>query len=190
LAIILAMSLCRNAGAVENLQEFFNVPQVQASPIGKLKADSETATCSHLVSRLPTMCIDGSYAAQCVSGLCGCINYTCTNSGGTSGTGAGTMEIGFDFANGPTLGLAPDCYPIFGVYIVDTGKKDKAEEETDFDGVACDPLSGAVTQIVGGWQLVSFDESPSLIDGAGGTLTGTLNMGSSALKVVFKGQTF
>jgi hypothetical protein len=101
------------------------------------------------------------------------------------------MEIGFDFANGPTLGFGPpDCYPIFGVYLVASGKTDKSEEETDFDGVACDPLSGAVVQIVGGWQLISFEESRTLVDGAGGTLTGTLNLGSSALKVVFKGQTF
>lgn len=175
--------------AAQNLQDFFGI-QNQASPIGKLKADNDSITCTDAFLKLPAVCSDGSYAAQCVSGNCGCLNYSsCKNSGGTIGTGInGTLEIGFDFGNGPTLGFAPDCYPIFGVFM-GSGKKDSHLEETDFDGVACDPLSGPVVLINGGWQLVVAD-TPLIVNGAGGTLSGTLNLSTSALKLNLKGKTF
>ncbi len=175
--------------AAQNLQDFFGI-QNQASPIGKLKADNDTITCTSSLSKLAATCKDGSYAAQCASGTCGCIIYdSCKNAGGTIGTSSnGTLEIGFDFGNGPTLGLAPDCYPIFGVFTA-SGKTDTSTEETDFDGVACDPFSGAVVLINGGWQLVDFS-NPKIVDGAGGTLTGTLNLTTSEVKLSLKGKTF
>ncbi len=175
--------------SAQNLQDFFGI-QNQASPIGKLKADIDTVTCTSSLSRQKAACNDGSYAAQCASGTCGCIIYdSCKNAGGTIGTGSeGTLEIGFDFGNGPTLGFAPDCYPIFGVYKA-SGKKDPSSEETDVDGVACDPLSGAVVSINGGWQLISWNLT-SIVNGAGGTLTGTLNLSTSEIKLNLKGKTF
>ena len=187
-ATLLAIGLCGTATAAQNLQDFFGLPFVLPT-IGKLRADNQKVTCTKIVSKLPAVCSDASYAAQCVSGTCGCINYTCTNTGGTASNGSGTLEMGFDFANGPTLGLTPDCYPIFGVYTAAAGKKDKIPEETNFAGVACDPLSGQVAQINGGWQLVDFS-TPPVSNGAGGTLTGTLNLGTSALKLTLKGETF
>ncbi len=184
---ILVVGLSGFASA-QNLQDFFGI-QNQASPIGKLKADNDTITCTSSISRQKLACNDGSYAAQCASGTCGCIIYdACKNAGGTIGTGTeGTLEVGFDFGNGPTLGLAPDCYPIFGVYTA-AGKKDTSEE-TDFDGVACDPLSGSTVTINGGWQLLSWDTT-AVVDGAGGTLTGTLNLTTSEIKLSLKGKTF
>jgi len=190
MAMVFLTGLCGSAAA-ENLQDFFNVPNTPAT-IGKLKADNDTITCTSSVSKLATACSDGSYAAQCASGVCGCIIYdSCKNSGGTIGTGTdGNLEIGIDFANGPTLGGAPDCYPIFGVF-TGTGKKDPGPtpEETDFVGVACDPLSGSSVLINGGWQLIEAD-TPLVANGAGGTLTGTLNLSNSAIKLSLKGKTF
>jgi hypothetical protein len=175
--------------SAQNLPDFFGIPN-QASPIGKLKADNDTITCTSSLSRQKAACNDGSYAAQCASGTCGCIIYDmCKNAGGTIGTGTeGILEVGFDFDNGPTLGFAPDCYPIFGVF-TSSGKKDPTPEETDFDGVACDPLSGSVVLINGGWQVVVAN-TPSIINGAGGTLTGTLNLTTSEIKLGLKGKTF
>jgi hypothetical protein len=172
--------------AAQNLPDFFHI-QNQPATIGKLKADNFTVTCTHVIQNLAAICTDGSYAAQCVSGICGCINYTCTNAGGTMGTANATLEIGFDLGNGPAGG-APDCYPIFG-FVTGTGKKDLVQEETDFDGVVCDPLTGQVAQANGGWQLFQAD-NPLVVHGAGGTFTGTLNLTSSALKLSFKGKTF
>jgi hypothetical protein len=184
-ALFLVFALCGFAAA-QNLQDFFSVNH-QATPVGKLKADNGSVTCTHLITKFPTTCNDTSYAAQCASGICGCMSYTCTNAGGTLGTGTGTLELGIDLANGPTLGFSPDCYPIFGVYN-GTSKKDTSEE-TDFDGVACDPLGGTTVVVNGGWQLVAWNLT-SIVNGAGGTLTGTLNLSSSALKLSLKGKTF
>jgi hypothetical protein len=187
MAIVFVTGLCGSAAA-QNLQDFFGLSPPET--IGKLKADNDSVTCTSSISRTKTACSDASYAAQCVSGLCGCINYdACKNSGGTIGTGTtGTLEIGIDFGNGPTLGLAPDCYPVFGVYTA-SGKSDPAGEETDFDGVACDPLSGNVVVVNGGWQLISWG-SNSIVNGAGGTLTGTLSLSTSEVKLSLKGKTF
>jgi hypothetical protein len=187
MAIVFVSGLCGSAAA-QNLQDFFGLTAPET--IGKLKADNDNVTCTSSISRRKTACSDGSYAAQCASGVCGCINYdTCKNSGGTIGTGAsGTLEIGVDFDNGPTLGLAPDCYPIFGVYTA-AGKSDPSGEEADFDGVACDPLSGSVVVINGGWQLISWG-SKSIVNGAGGTITGTLSLSTSEVKLSLKGKTF
>jgi|HubBroStandDraft_6_1064221.scaffolds.fasta_scaffold442756_1 hypothetical protein len=187
IALLFVTGVCGSAAA-QNLQDFFGLTAPET--IGKLKADNSTVTCTSSVLRTKSACSDGSYAAQCVSGVCGCINYdACKNSGGTIGTGSeGTLEIGVDFANGPTLGLAPDCYPIFGVYKA-AGKSDPSGEEIDFDGVACDPLSGNVVVINGGWQLIGWG-SKSIVDGAGGTTTGTLNLSTSEVKLSLKGKTF
>ena len=189
LVVFFAAGLCSAASAPpQNLQDFFGIANTPAT-IGKLKADVTTITCTEVDSKVGVACSDGSYAAQCVSGVCGCIHYSqCTNTGGTAGKGLGVLELGFDLGNGATLGLTPDCYPLFGVY-TNTGKTDTKGEITNVDAIACDPLSGEVAAVLGGWQLVSWN-TDKVADGAGGSFTGTMNVTTGALKLVLKGKTF
>ncbi len=175
------------ATAPPNLQDFFGVPN-SSSEIGKMKGDNGSFTCSQISLKTTGPCGDGSYADQCASGNCGCLKYSCSNSGGTTGTGTGDMEIVFDFENGPTAGFAPDCYPLFGVY-VGTGKKDALEEETDFNGAVCDPLKGPKASMLGGWQLISWSTA-AITNGAGGTFTGSMDVTTGALKLTLKGKSF
>src|SRR5262249_33660049 len=149
-----------------DLPDLFGVQNAPA-PIGKLHAANGSVSCTQFISALPSACSDGSYAEQCVSGTCGCINFNnCKTTGLTTGNGSGTVEIGVDFGNGPAGG-PPDCYPFFAAYD-GTGKKSTTSQEIDFAGVICDPLKGDSAAVTGGWQLFPGD-GPAGINGAGGT---------------------
>jgi len=151
------------------------------------RADVSTITCTQAFSITTAACGDASYAAnQCLSGNCACINWSCTERNAIAGNGNATVEIGIDIDDGQA-GAPADCYPFFGQF--DTTSADP--ETTDFSGAICDPniAKSTTATVTGAWQLVAANTS-KVTDGAGGTLTGTLNLTNGLLKLKLKGRTF
>jgi hypothetical protein len=189
--VLLVAALARPAAA-QGLQDFFDVPH-SSTHIGKLKTDNGSITCTQIDSKSTGSCS----SAQPPDGNCGHIDYSCTVTGGTAGAGTALMTFEVDLNAGLTsrgsgnpTSLAPDCYPFVGDFTA-TGKKDAFQEETGIAGIACDPLSGENAALIGGWQLLDWANfDPCCSDGAGGSLTGTIDTTTGALKLVLRGKAF
>jgi hypothetical protein len=175
----------QNLGAT-TVPSFAGVTTNPELPLVKGRADVSVITCASTASVSSSSCTDGSYAANCPSGHCGCVIWSCSERNAFAGNGAATVEIGIDVGNGPG-GAPPDCYPIFGEFT--TASTDA--ETTEFNGTVCDPVIAKSTTapLTGGWQLAGWNTT-KITDGAGGSFTGTLDMGTGGLKLTLKGRTF
>jgi hypothetical protein len=160
-----------------------------APTIVKGRADASTVTCPSALSISNTQCTDATtYAGnnQCLTGVCGCIKWNCTERNAFAGNGTATLEINIDVGNA-AAGTPPDCYPIVGDFV--TTSTDP--ETINFNGAICDPVTTKSTTapLSGGWQLEAFGTS-KITDGAGGSFTGTVSLSTGELKLTLKGTTF
>ncbi|HLI78430.1 MAG TPA: hypothetical protein VKV03_00535 [Candidatus Binataceae bacterium] len=195
-SLALALLLCVSAGAsildAQNLGSM-TIPSFTGNttspelPIAKGRADVSTLTCASTASVSSSPCNDATYASDlCVSGICACLTWSCSERNAFAGNGTATVEIGIDVDNGAAL-APPDCYPISGQFT--TASADA--ETTAFNGAVCDPVIAKSTTapLTGGWQLIGWNTT-KITDGAGGSFTGTLSLATGELKMTLKGRTF
>ncbi len=176
----------QNLGAI-TVPSFTGNTTAPEATIAKGRADVSIITCASTASASSSQCNDGTYASDlCLSGNCSCITWSCSERNAFAGNGTATVEIGIDVGNGAVT-QPPDCYPISGQFT--TASTDA--ETTAFNGSVCDPVIAKSTTapLIGGWQLIGWNTT-KITDGAGGSFTGTLDMGTGELRLILRGRTF
>lgn len=123
------------------------------------------------------------YSAYCPSGACECDEFVGTIAGNPIGKGSADVLVTVDYGAEVSPGGAPTCYPLFAVLEISTSRD---HETIDATGTSCDPVSGSIEKITGGFGIDSSDAGAS----GWGSLTATVNLSTGTAVMRYSGTFF